>query len=84
MPFGLYLASSSVHLLCSTLDQKDLEVAQKLVFNQWLLSTREVHMSDTRTRDDIGDPTSSHYDVSGLRVLSFFSSSALQFLPILL
>lgn len=54
-------------------------VAQKLVVDQRLLSTREVHRSSVRTQHAIEDPTYSHTDVSAVRAALSASSSALQF-----
>ena len=58
-------ASSSLDLLRSTLGQKELAVAQKLIVDQRLISAHEVHWSSARTLDANGDPTQFYFAVNG-------------------
>lgn len=56
----LRMLSNSVDLLRSTLGPKDLKVAQKLIVDQRLLSSREVNKFSTRKQDDNANPNRSH------------------------
>lgn len=58
-------ANNLVDFLCSTLGQKDLAVAQELVVNQHILSSRKVQRSSARTQDDNGNQ-----DIVGTRLPS--------------